>query len=141
MKLVEELLAQGHSNVVAQHLTTFEITKSPTLTRRGDCIIAINATKGPRDFSPEFRNLCRHDESKILVELEVGGIVEHLEGRGSPKLTLSHPSEMVGRKSSYVSDRTIMIRSNKAACDLGREFIDALTSRSARLQVRITVQL
>lgn len=140
MKLIEELFAQGHSNVVAKHLKTFEITKHANLTRRGDCVIAVNATKGPRDLSAEFKNLCRHDESEILVELEVGGIVEYIEGRGGAKLTLSHSSEMVGRKSSYVSDRTIMIRSDKAACDLGREIIDALTSSSARLHVRITVE-
>jgi hypothetical protein len=138
--LIEELSARGHSNVIAKHLTTFEITKDTNLTRRGDCVIAVNATKGPRDLSVEFRNLCRHDESKILVELEVDGIVDSIEGRGSPKLALSHSSELVGRKSSYVSDRTVMIRSDKGACDLGRELIDALTSPSARLRVRITAE-
>jgi len=139
--LVEELFAQGHRNILAKHPTTFEITKDANLTKRGDCVIAVNATKGPRDLSVEFRNLCRHDESRILVELQVGGIVEYIQGRGSPKLTLSHSSEMVGRKSPYVSDRTIMVRSDKAACDLDRELIDALTSSSARLHVRITVEL
>ncbi len=140
MKLIEELIARGHTNVIAKHPTTFEITKNSRLTRRGDCVIAVNATKGPRDLSVDFKNLCRHEESKILVELEVGGIVEYVEGKGSPKLSLTHSSEMVGRKSFYVSDRTIMIRSDKAACDFSRELVDVLASPNATLHVRIIVE-
>ncbi len=141
MQLVEELSAQGHVNVTARHSTTFEITRDTNLTSRGDCVIAVNASKGPRDLSAEFRNLCSHNESRILLELEVGGIVDSIEGRGSPKLTFSHSREMVGRKSSYVSLRTIMIRCNKAARDLDRELIHALTSPNSRLIARITVEL
>ena len=141
MKIVEELLAQGHSNVLAEHPTTFEITKEPNLSRRGDCVIGVSATKSLRDFSNEFRNLCRHSESKILVELEAAGLLESIEGRGAPRLALNHPSDMVGRKSSFVSDRTIMIGADRAARDLNREFIEALTSPETKLRVRITVEL
>lgn len=141
MKVVEELLAHGHPNVLADHPTTFEITRESGLTRRGDCVIGVNATKGPRDLSSEFRNLCRHDESKIMVELEAGGVVESIEGRGGLKLTLSHPSDMVGRKSSFVSNRTIMIGADRAARDLDRNLIEALTSSDTKLRVRIIVQL
>jgi hypothetical protein len=141
LRIVEELCAQGHPHVLAKHPTTFEITKDGELTRRGDCVIGVNATKGPRDLSSEFRNLCAHDESRIFVELEAAGFSDSIEGGGSRRLTLNHSSELVGRKSSYVSDRTIMIRADRAACDLDRELIDALTSSDTRLRVRITVEL
>jgi hypothetical protein len=48
---------------------------------------------------------------------------------------------MVGRKSSYPSDRTIMIRVDKAACDLDRRLIDALKSPNARLTVHLIAEV
>jgi hypothetical protein len=141
MRIVAELLAQGHPNVLAEHQTTFEITRESNLSRRGDCVIGVNASIGPRDLSNEFRNLCRHNESRILVELEAKGIADSIEGRGAPKLTLKHPNEMVGRKSSFVSDRTIMIDADRAACDLDRDLIEALTYSETMLRVRIIVEL
>ena len=141
MRSVEVLSAQGHPNVVATHRTTFEITKHTELTRRGDCIIGVNANKCPLDLSYNFKELCKHDESTIRVELEAAGITEFIEGSGSHKLSFNHPTESVGRKSSYVSSRTIMLRADKAANDLNRELIDALTHSETRLLVRIIVEL
>lgn len=133
--------AQGHPNISATHATTFEVTKVKTLTRRGDCIVGVNASKGPRDFSGQFVNLCRHDESRIQVQLQAGGIVELIEGRGSSRLTFKHSSESVGRKSMFVSNRTIMVEADRASRDLSRELIDALSHPETKLRVRITVEL
>jgi hypothetical protein len=141
LRSVEELTAQGHPNILATHPTTFELTKDKALTRRGDCIIGVNANKGPCDFSHRFVALCRHDESRIRVELRAGGIVEWIEGRGSRGLTFKHPSELVGRTSSFTSSRTFMVSADKAARDLNRELIDVLTSPKTKLIVRITVEL
>lgn len=138
---MEGLYAQGHPNILAKHPTTFEVTKEKELTRRGDCIIGVNANKGPRDFSNQFVGLCRHDESRIQVQLQAAGIVELIDGRGSRKLTFKHSSESVCRKSSFASNRTIMIRADRAARDLNRELIDVLTRRETMLCIRITVEL
>ena len=46
VKLVEELFAQGHPNILGTHRMTFEITKEHELSRRGDCIIAVNDDQG-----------------------------------------------------------------------------------------------
>lgn len=140
LRIVEVLSAQGHPNILARHPTTFEVTRDRGLTRRGDCVIGVSATRGPRDFSVGFRNLCMHVESRIMIELEAAGIVDTVEGRGSPKLSLKHLRESVGRKSSFVSDRTILIKADKAARDLDRELIHALTSSRTRLHVRVTVE-
>jgi hypothetical protein len=43
MRIFEKIEAWGHPNVSANNRTTFEVTKEDHLTRRGDCIIAINA--------------------------------------------------------------------------------------------------
>jgi len=66
---------------------------------------------------------------------------ETIRGEGSPDLSFIHQTEMVGRKSSYPSDRTIMIRVDKAACDLDRRLIDALKSPNARLTVHIIAEV
>jgi hypothetical protein len=140
LRSVEELCAQGHPNVLAKHPTTFEVTKDTALTLRGDCVIGVNANKGPRDFSEQFIDLCRHDESRIQIQLQADGIVDLIEGRGSRKLTFKHSSESVGRKSSFASSRTIMVKADRAARDLNRELIDALTRCETKLWVRITVE-
>ena len=140
MKLVEELFAHGHQNVVGTHSMTFEITKDPNLTRRGNCVIAVNATKAPVDFSTEFKDLCRREETQITIMLEAAGVIDIIRGSGSSGLRLSDPNEMVGRKSSFVSDRTIMIRADKAAKDLKRSLINALMSPQTRLKIRLTAQ-
>lgn len=141
MKIIEEFHAQGHRNVLAKHPTTFEITKDSELTRRGDCVIAVNATKGLREMSAEFKKLCRNDQTRIVVELHAAGIIEVIEGKGSPRLVLDHPTEMVGRKSSYTSGRTFMIHADRAACDMDRTLVSVLRFPETKLLVRVVACL
>ena len=47
-------------------------------------------------------------------------------GYGQPDLTLKHPTDMVCRKSNYRCSRTLMVKADKAACDLKKELIDDL---------------
>ena len=138
---MEELFAQGHPNILGTHRMTFEITKDHELSRRGDCVIAVAATKGPREMSTDFKRACMQDSSRITMRLEASGIFEVIQGAGSPNLSFAHPKEMVGRKSSYASDRTIMIRANKAACDLDRLLMEALRSPQTKLTVRVSVEI
>ena len=141
MKVTEELFASGHPNVTARHSTTFEITRDSNVTRRGDCVIATNATRGLSDLSPQLRSLCRSDDAKITVNLQGAELTEIIQGRGSQHLTLSHAFEIVGRRSAYVSDRTLMIHADKAARDLNRDLVDALKFPTTRLRVEISVEL
>ena len=141
MKFTEELFASGHPNITAKHSTTFEITRDSNVTKRGDCVIAANATRGLSDLSPQLLNLCRNDNAKITVKLQGAELTEIIEGRGSKRLTLTHPLEIVGRRSAYVSDRTLMIHADKAACDLNRDLVNALRFPTMQLRVEIRVEL
>ena len=141
MRIIQDFTARGHPNITAKHSMTFEITKDDKLTKRGDCVIAVGATKSLVDLSSEFRNLCKRDESRIIIELSAAGIIESIEGRGSRQLTLSHSREIVGRKSTYISDRTFMIRADKAACDIDRDLIYALKFPQTTLQIRLIGEL
>lgn len=141
MRVIEEFQGRGHQNILAKHSMTFEITKAPLLSRRGDCVVVVGATKGLLDLSNEFRTLCRNDGARITVELQTAGVAEFIEGRGSRAFNLNHATEIVGRKSSYISDRTLMIRADKAACDLRRDLIRELQSPETRVHVRLIAEL
>ena len=120
---------------------TFEITKDRELSRRGDCVIAVNATKGPREMLADFKRACMQESARITMSLEASGISEIIQGTGSPNLSFAHPREMVGRKSSYPSDRTIMIRANKAAYDIDRQLMQVLRSPETKLCIRFSVEI
>jgi hypothetical protein len=139
--VIEELTARGHPNITSTHPTTLEITRESSLTRRGDCIVAVEATKGLKDFSKKFRRACINDNARILLELNAAGAVEIVLGRGSRLLTLTDPEELVVRKSTYITDRTLMVEADKAAVDLNRRFVRQLGSSSTRIYVRLTAEV
>jgi uncharacterized protein len=92
-------------------------------------------------MSLDFKKACMRHGSRITLNLEVAGMSETVRGEGSPELNFTHQTEMVGRKSSYPSDRTIMIRADKAAFDLDRRLIEALKSPNAKLTVHIIAEI
>lgn len=141
MRITEELFATGHTSITAKHHTTFEITRDSDLTGRGDCIIAVNATRGLGDFSPRFLSLCRNDGSKIVLKFETEGMSEVIQGKGSLRLPLNHEREIVGRRSSYVSDRTLMIHADKAALDIDRDIVHVLKSPKSIVHIHLSVEL
>ena len=128
---LEVVYARGHANVRGDHGSTFEITREPHLTPRGDCIIGVSADKAPADFSREFKEVACRDDSLIIALLVVGEVVDVAVGMGSSKLNFSDPTRMVFRRSSYTSGNTVMIRSNKAARDLSRMLVERMKSPSS----------
>ena len=139
--MIEKLTARGHPNIIATHPTTLEITKELSLTKNGDCIVAVAATKGLQDFSKSFRRACMNVDSRILLELFASGMVERVSGRGSNLLTLADSEDIVVRKSSYVTDRTLMIEADKAAADLSRQLTRELQLPSTLIHIRLTAQI
>ena len=119
---------------------TFEITKDRELSKRGNCVIGVHASKGPKDLGFAFKNACRRDEAKITLTMEAQGIRETIHGFGNPNLTFAHPYEIVGRTSAFISGRTIMIRADKAARDLDRRLIKALQSPETTVNIQLLVE-
>ncbi len=134
------IFARGHENIQATHKTTFEITKEPTLTRRGDCIIAVEATKGAADLPLEFKKAARKKGAQITITIEAGELMEIVTTRGSPRLLFAHPTDLVVRKSDYVCGRTVAIRANKAASDLSRKLIEKIKDSNQRIRITLTVE-
>ena len=134
------MTASGHGNIEATHPTTLEITKEKRLSRRGDCIIAIGTDKSLADFSEEFKESLRQPNAKLTLTIEINGITEQISAHGSPNLILTHQSDMVVRKSSYVDNRTLAVNADKAACDLSRELVEKLQNpkQKARITLRVS---
>ncbi|MBQ2961656.1 DUF371 domain-containing protein [Methanobrevibacter sp.] len=132
------ILAKGHKNVLSLHKSTFEITKDKDLTLSGDCIIGLDIDRSMEDFPMEFKEKLANDDTKVIVELKTPNASDEIEGFGHHDLTLSHPTDIVCRKSDFICSRTLMIKSNKAAIDLNRDLIaDLANAESMEVNIRL----
>jgi len=132
--------AHGHENIQATHETTFEVTKETTLTKRGDCIIAVEATKGAADLPLEFKEAARKKGAQITITIEAGELKEIVRAKGSPRLLFTHPTDLVVRKTDYVCGRTLAIRAGKAASDLSRKLVEKIRGSSQRIRITLAVE-
>lgn len=137
----ETIFAHGHEKIRATHKTTFEITKETQLSEKGDCIIAVAADKALTNLSPEFKENLRKKNAKITISFEAGEIIELANAFGASHLTLSHPTDMVVRKSNYVCNRTLAIHADKAACDLSRKLVEKLKNPEQKVKITLTLRV
>jgi len=140
MKASEVINARGHENVQSTNKTTFEITKENHLTKRGDCIIAVSASKGATDLNQRFKAIACCQDSRLTIRIEIDGEEETVMAGGHPKLSFRHPTDLVVRKSDYVCGRTLAIRANKAACDLSRKLVEKLRNPDQKVKITLTAQ-
>ena len=141
MRVIEDIEAWGHPNITGKNSRTFEITKDKDLTRRGDCIIAVKASKGAADLSRGFKSLAKRKDVKITVIIKIDGLMDEAVGWGSPGLTLTHTEDLVARKSGFTCNRTFMVRSDKAAKDFSRELIHRLKNPSTMVKIFIIAEV
>jgi len=140
MKATEVINARGHENVQSTNKTTFEITKENHLTKRGDCIIAVDASKGAADLNQTFKAVARSQGARLTIKIEVDREEEAVTAWGNPKLLFTHPTDLVVRKSNYVCNRTLAIRADKAACDLSRKLVEKLRNPDQKVKITLTVE-
>ncbi|MHC1604358.1 MAG: DUF371 domain-containing protein [Candidatus Methanofastidiosia archaeon] len=129
------ITAKGHPNITATHRTTLEITKESQLTHQGDCIVAVCADKGFPEMSDSFKSVLR--KSLVNVSISCNDKVFELFGRGSEKLALTDMNEMVIRKSNFTCKRTLIIESNKAACDMPKDMVSELQKKDSEIKIII----
>jgi hypothetical protein len=132
--------ARGHENILATHKTTFELTKEATLTKRGDCILAVESTRAAADLPFEFKEAARKEGAQITVTIEAGELEETVKAKGSPKLQFTHSTDLVVRKSGYVCGRTLAIRADKAASDFSRKLVEKLKDHNQEVRVTLAVE-
>ena len=141
MEWTETVTAYGHRLIQATHWTTFEFTKERHLTVKGDCIIAVRANKACVDFSKEFKMAARDPEAIIAITIEAGGIKESIQAKGDPRLSFTHPTDIVVRKSRHVCSRTLAVKADKAANDLSRSLVAKLRNPDQKVIVTLSVKV
>ncbi len=61
-----------------------------------------------------------------------------VEGASAQGLTFDNPRDIVVRKSGFVSDRTLMVYSNKSAIDVPRKIVSMLQNSDERVTIEIS---
>ena len=125
MVILDTVSAYGHENILCTHGTTIEITKEKSLTKKGNCILGINASKSSYDLNIDLKKKIQNG-SKIKITLKLGNLQDSFYGFGSKDLGLLDKNDMVFRKSNFVCERTVLINCTKSSNDINRELIDKL---------------
>lgn len=124
--MIFKIITKGHGNVTSRHRSTFEITRDAEIGPAADCIIGVDMDKTMLDFPQELKDKIADSDTKITVELKTENGYDEITGFGHEDLTLTHPTDIVIRKSDYTCSRTLMINADKAARDLDSNLVDDL---------------
>ncbi|MEG3225452.1 MAG: hypothetical protein BME94_08090 [Methanobacteriales archaeon Met13] len=131
--------AYGHPNVTSRHRSTFEVTSDSQIGKTADCIIGVSSEANMDDIPLKIKEALKNENQVVKMVLKTENSQDEIYGYGHPLLTLDHPTDMVCRTSDYTCSRTLMIRANKAACDLKKELIEDIRKGKA-LEIKIIVE-
>jgi hypothetical protein len=135
-QLLEEFTVRGHQNVLSTHKSTLEFTYDAQLTRKGTCILGMESPIGCSQLKQISKQKLRGD-NKFLIRIIADEIIDEFIGYGHPNLTLSHPHDIVFRKSTYICNRTIMIACTKAANDINRDVVKKMQNPHQQALIQI----
>lgn len=141
MPIKDVFKAWGHPNIRPRHKTTLMVTKDTELTHHGDCVVSVQAEKGLKDLDSQLKETIRNSNAMVRLVIEVEGNTFEISGRGDQRLSLSHPTDIVVRKSSYICNRTLMIHADRAACDLDKAIVKLLQNREQVVNITISVEI
>ncbi|MDH3610429.1 MAG: DUF371 domain-containing protein [Nitrosopumilus sp.] len=121
-----EITFSGHKNIRSNHKKTIEITKDSELTTKGDCIIGVNASDSCSDLPLSIKKKLQNPNSKVEFLIKVGHHEFVVRGSGHGGLTLTHPEDIVIRKSDFICPRTLAVKCDKTSDLLPREMVTLL---------------
>ena len=136
----EIIHARGHKNIQAIHPTTLEFTKEHNVSKSGDCIVAVSADKAMPGLSARFKEKLFKENAKLTILIEAGGVAETVTAYGSEPHVLTHPTEIVVRKSTYISSRTLAVKADKASADLSRDLVEKLKIPDQMVKITLMVR-
>lgn len=134
MTILDTIYAYGHKNILCTHNTTLELTKDTFLTKRGNCILGVNASKACIDLNPDLKKLIKSGH-KIKVIIKTKDKLDSFIGYGNKRLTLSHKKNIVFRKSNFICDRTVLINCSKSSRGLNRDLINELKDSGEKISI------
>lgn len=135
LTILEKISAYGHENILCTHNTTIELTKDDFVSKKGNCILGIKASKSCNDLNSELKNQIINAKTKIKVSIRAGSLTDCFYGVGNKNLTLLNKKDIVFRKSEFICDRTILIKCTKSSSDLNRKLINKLKSTSTKFYI------
>ena len=130
--------ARGHPAIRSTHPTTLELTKETHLTTSGDCVVAVDSSTGARDLPSELKEALSTTRAIVQLVLKTGPFKFVVEGRGDPRLTFTHPNDLVVRRSGFVSNRTLMTLADKSARDIPRRMVRHLQDPKNMVMIEIS---
>src|SRR5260370_11605796 len=130
--------ASGHPAVLSTLPSTLEITTSHELTRRGDCVVAVKSSSAVRNLPEDLKRVLSSSRGRGRLALRVGPFEFTVEGRGDPRLTFLHDTDLVVRKSAFISDRTLMIHAHKSSIDSPQEMLRLIQDANNSVTVEIS---
>ena len=136
--MIFKLKSKGHKNVTSLHRSTFEVTKDAEIGPTADCIVGTSADQSMLNFPEEFKAMIASSDTRITVILDTENGHDEITGFGHEDLTLTHPTDIVCRKSDFTCSRTLMIHADKAACDLDSDLIEDLKNEKI---MEVTIKL
>ena len=134
-----EIPFNGHENIRSLHNKTIEITKDSKLTPSGDCIVGVKANSSCKDIPDQIKKKIKKPDAKIVFSILVNGDIFEINGEGHKDLKLTHPSDIVLRKSNYVCPRTLAINCDKSSDDIPRKMIRYLQNPKTKGIFKIEV--
>lgn len=130
--------AYGHPGIVSTHPTTLEITAEEHVTSRGDCIVAVRSSCGLRDLPFGIKKRLSDQIGRGRLTIRVREMSFSVDGVGAKSLSFDHPTDIVVRKSGFLSDRTLMVYADKAAIDVPRKIVKILQNPDERVIIEIS---
>ena len=135
-----EISFHGHKNVRSLHPKSIEITTDSDLTVNGDCIVGVGASCGCLGIPEKMKTLLQDPQSEVICTILVDGFSYKITGRGSEKLSLKNPHDIVIRKSNFTCPRTLSIGCDTASDSIPRQMIKALQNPETKGIFRIEVK-
>ena len=138
MSYLELIYAYGHENLLCTHNSTIELTKEKHLSKRGNCILGVKASKACLTLNSELKdNIIK--EKRFKITLKVDNLTDFFYGYGNKELSLLNKRDIVFRKSNFICSRTVLINCTKSAMELNRNLIEKL--RTPRKEISLFFEL
>lgn len=139
MTLLEKIFAYGHENILCTHNTTIELTKENCLTKRGNCILGINASKACDDLNDGLKKILKKGR-KLKITIKTDQFTDTFYGYGNKELTLMDKNDIVFRKSDFICGRTLLINCTKSSYELNRELVQEIRNFHKKFSLTFEIE-
>ncbi|MCB9361995.1 DUF371 domain-containing protein [Candidatus Woesearchaeota archaeon] len=118
---------KGHENLLGTHRNTFEFTKDKHLTKKGDCIVGVEADFVLDKLTPFLT------KDDMVITIVVNSLTWSC--KCTPNKAFHSNHEIVCRRGDFDSKRTLGLRCDKAAIDIPRELLEPMKNPSTVMHV------